>query len=206
MKTASRPLAAALLLAVLLPAAGCVSSLVSPPSHTPRYLLAPPAPPAAFADALPAAPVCVLGRVRAAEAASTTAICTFDAETGKTGILLDGEFALPPATALRPILRSWLAAAAADAQIFDASLAPRTAPRTTLEAWIETFALVKTPEGWTFRAALTLTFEAPDGTLTSLPLAASLPVSATAARPTAPQALAAATAALSSLAPRTPVP
>ena len=195
-----RSLAAALLLATLLPAAGCVSSLVSSPSRAPRYVLSAPTPPPALAEALPSAPVCVLGRVRAADAFASSAIRTLDADSGKTGSLLDGEFALPPASALRPVLRSWLAAAAPDAQIFDSSLAPRTSPRTTLEAWIETFALVKSAAAWSFRAEITLVFEAPDGTLTSLPLSATVPLSSS-SRPTASEAAAAAAAALSALAP-----
>lgn len=195
-----RSLAAALILATLLPGAGCISSLVSTPSRAPRYVLSTPTPPAALADALPSAPVCVLGRVRAADAFASSAIRTLDAETGKTGSLLDGEFALPPASALRPILRSWLASAAPNAQVFDSSLAPRTSPRTTLEAWIETFTLVKSDSAWSFRAEITLVFEAPDGALTSLPLSATIPLTTT-SRPTAREAAAAASAALSALAP-----
>ena len=133
------PITAALLLA------GCISVLPEQKHAVPRYEVSLPDAPAASAASNQATSgaIFVSGRVRATDEASGRFLRTADLETGKTGILTDGELSRTPEAIVGSFLRNRLSARHPGAIVCDASIAPRSGAKTTTEAWIERFRLEK---------------------------------------------------------------
>jgi hypothetical protein len=193
------PVSAALILS------GCISVLPKQRHAVPRYDVSIPEVPSASAAtgekaATPA--IFVLGRVRAADEASGRAIRTVDVPTGRTGILTDGELALSTEAIVGAFLRARLAAVHPDAIVCDASVAPRSGDRTTVDAWIERFRLEKREGAWFFKAAIRIVSVAPDGSITATDSTPSVLIPMNGgSRPTAEEAVRAISSALASIEP-----
>ncbi len=188
------PVAIALLLA------GCISVLPDNKHAVPRYDVALPDAPGS-ADILPAASsFFVIGRVRSSDEATGRVIRAIDMETGRIGILRDGELARTPEAIVGAFLRNRLSARHPGAIVCDASVAPRQGAKTTTEAWIERFRLEKKDGAWSFVAHIRFFTESPDGTLKVLEASPSVPIeTADDARPTAADAVGAMSKALASI-------
>lgn len=182
--------------------AGCVSVLPESKKAAPRYDVALPDAPATTAEAIPPGSegIVVVGKVRASDAASGRLIRTADVETGRTGYLTDGELALSTEAVVGAFLRSRLAAVRPDAIVCDASVAPHSGARTTVDAWIERFRLEKSEGAWYFKAAIRIISVAPDGSVSVTDATPSVPVLTNGgARPTAEEATRAISSALASI-------
>ena len=189
-----------ILLALL--SAGCISVLPEAKDAPPRYDVALPDAPGTSStkDASDSGRLFIVGRVRASDEASGHAIRTADLETGRTGRLTDGELALSSEAVLGAFLRARLAKRHPGAIVCDASVAPRTGARTTVDAWIERFRLEKRNEAWFFTARIRILTSAPDGSVTVEDASPSVPVpTAKGARPTAVEAVQAISKALVAL-------
>ena len=200
MKTAKTTIPA--LLALLF--AGCVSVFPESKKAAPRYDVALPDAPVATAKAIPpdSDNLVVVCRVRASDEATGRQIRTADVETGRTGYLTDGELALSTEAIVGAFLRARLAAVRPDAIVCDASVAPRSGARTTVDAWIERFRLEKSEGAWYFKAAIRIISVAPDGSVKVSDATPSVPVLTNGgARPTAAEATRAISSALASIEP-----
>ncbi len=198
MKIAMKTLPA--LLALL--CAGCISVLPEPKNAAPRFDVALPNAPAATGAGAVSAPqsVIVIGRIRSSEEAAGRAIRTVELATGRTGQLTDGELALSPEAIVGAFLRAGLSARHPDAIVCDASVAPRSGTRTTVDAWVERFRLEKHDASWFFTARIRILAERPDGTVTVADATPSVPVSTDKdARPTAAEAVQAISKALAKI-------
>ena len=188
------PIAATFLLA------GCISVIPEQKHAVPRYDVSlPAAAPDSVATAEKAASpaLFVTGRVRASDEASGRLIRTADMSTGRTGILTDGELARTPEAIVGAFLRARLAAAHPGDIVCDASVAPRSGDRTIVDAWIERFRLEKRDGTWCFTASIRIVSTAPDGSVTVVDAAPSIPVPThDGARPTAAEATRAISSAL----------
>jgi hypothetical protein len=191
------PITAALLLA------GCISVLPEQKHAVPRYEVSLPdahTASAAVSNKATSTTIFVSGRVRATDEASGRFLRTADLETGKTGILTDGELSRTPEAIVGSFLRNRLSARHPGAIVCDASIAPRSGAKTTTEAWIERFRLEKKDGTWSFVAHIRFFTESPDGTMTVLDATPAIPIpTENGARPTAADTVLAISKALASI-------
>ncbi len=188
--------------AIALLMAGCISVLPDNKHAVPRYDVALPDAPGSV-GILPAAPssIFVIGRVRSSDEATGRVIRAIDLETGRIGILRDGELARTPEAIVGAFLRNRLAAYHPEAIVCDSSIAPRAGSKTTTDAWIERFRLEKKDDVWSFVAHIRFLIESPDGAVKVVDAAPSIPIpTVDGARPTASEAAHAISQALSSIA------
>ncbi len=202
--------------AIALLMAGCISVLPDNKHAVPRYDVAipdapgnagiqhaarPEAAPPGSAGILPAASsIFVIGRVRSSDEATGRVIRAIDLETGRIGILRDGELARTPEAIVGAFLRNRLAACHPGAIVCDSSIAPRQGAKTTTDAWIERFRLEKKDGVWSFVAHIRFLIESPDGAVKVVDATPSIPIpTADGTRPTAAEAVRAMAQALSSI-------
>ncbi len=188
--------------ALALFSAGCISVLPEPKHAPARYDVALPADPAAESTKASEQPgaIYVVGRVRTSEEALGRDIRTIDLETGRTGILPDGQLARSPEAIIGSFLRARLATRHPSAIVCDETVAPRGGKRTTIKAWIERFRLEKKHGAWSFTAHIRFFTESPDGSVTLTDATPSVPVvPADGIRPTAAETVAAISQALASI-------
>lgn len=178
----------------------------SGPKARPLYAIELPDPPPA-ADKTPAdAPVLVLGRVKAAAAASRRDITWSEAiGGGRVGRLEDGMFALDPEETVAAALRTYLPGIGVYAAVVPREVAPRGRDRVMLETWIERFGLERDPQGGVSAVVETRFYLEPSSggepaALREIPLTAHIAVSAKkGALPSAPDAAKGLSKALESL-------
>ena len=136
--------------AIALLMAGCISVLPDNKHAVPRYDVSLPDAPgsagilsAARPEAAPpgsagfqpaASSIFVIGRVRSSDEATGRVIRAIDLETGRIGILRDGELARTPEAIVGAFLRNRLSARHPGAIVCDAAVAPCQGAKTTTEA------------------------------------------------------------------------